>query len=50
MAVLAEPRKYVKVPSTSLSAKNLAKRVKRKAMKMMTPEKWDRWKRIGVAK
>lgn len=47
---MAEDRKYVKVPATSLSAKNQARRAKRKAQKMMTPEKWDRWKRIGLVK
>jgi hypothetical protein len=50
MAASTEDRNYAKVPSTSLSAKNQARRVKRKAQKMMTPEKWDRWKRIGLVK
>jgi hypothetical protein len=50
MAAAVETRTYVKAPTTSLSGKNQARRVKRKAARLMTAEKWDRWKRIGLVK
>jgi len=50
MAATTENQKNPKAVSTSLSGKNQARRVKRKAEKMMTAEKWNRWKRIGLVK
>jgi len=47
---MAESREYVKPVTTSISGKNQKRRVERKAKKMMTREKWDRFKRIGVVK